>query len=214
VYTHQYRPDQQTFSGRKDKTYHITKSNKCEELGITLFHIWEYDWKYKQDLIKSMLKYKFGKVQDKIYARKCHIKLVEPNEKNIFLDNNHIQGRDKSLHKLGLYYNGELVSLLTMCKSRYNKHYEWEISRFCSKQNLLVIGAFSKLLSNFRKMYSGSIVTYADRFYSNGNVYVQNGMKFLYNSPVSYRYAMKNSEQLFHRTIEDFKERMEVIIDA
>jgi hypothetical protein len=206
VYTHKFNPYNNTFSGRKDEKYHVFKTDECEKHGIHLFHIWEYDWKTKKELIKSMIKQKLGICNNKIFARKCVIKEVPIYEKNLFLDNNHLQGRDKSLYKYGLYYNDELVSLLTICKSRYNKNATWEISRFCSKQNVRVIGGFSKLLSHFRKKFDGSIITYADRFYSDGTLYENNGMTYLHTSNVSYRYAEKNSEKTMHRM--NFQKKM------
>lgn len=199
VYTHHFRPNETSFSLRKDEKYHVYKSNECEKLGISLFHIWEHDWKHKKELLQSMIVHKLGLTSEKIYARKCVIKEVPIFEKNLFLEQNHIQGKDKSLYKIGLYYEDELVSLMTISTSRYNKKFDWEITRFCSKKNTVVVGAFSKLLKHFRKNYLGNIITYADRFHSDGNVYESNGMKLLYISPISYRYAKKNTEILLHR---------------
>ena len=58
----------------KDKKYHISKTNKCNEQGIRLIHILDNDWMNKQEIIKSRLKVIFGKIEEKIYARKCIIK--------------------------------------------------------------------------------------------------------------------------------------------
>ena len=44
--------------------------------------------------------------------------------------------------KLGLFYNDELVSVMTFRKPRFNKKFEYEIIRFCSSAN--IVGA-SKL---------------------------------------------------------------------
>jgi len=39
----------------KPKDYHLMKTEMCEELGIELFHIFEDEWIYKQEIIKSMI---------------------------------------------------------------------------------------------------------------------------------------------------------------
>lgn len=39
----------------KPKNYHQDKFLKCHEQGIKLFQVWEDDWLYKQDVVKSML---------------------------------------------------------------------------------------------------------------------------------------------------------------
>ena len=75
-----------------------------------LVQIWE-DWlRNKPEIVKSILLNKLGLLDNTIYARKCIIKEVGSQESNIFLDNNHIQGRSAAGVKLGLYYNDELVS--------------------------------------------------------------------------------------------------------
>ena len=172
----------------KDKKYHLNKTIACDDNGVQLLHIWDTEWLHKQDIIKSMILNKIGKTPIKIFARKCEIREVLPKEKNIFLNENHLQGEDKSKIKLGLYYSNELVSLLTVGKPRFNKKYEWEIIRYCNKINTSVVGGFSKLLSSFRKKHDGSIITYANRRYSNGGLYKNNGFTFIRYSKPGYQY--------------------------
>jgi hypothetical protein len=81
---------------------------------------------------------------------------------------------------------------MTFCKARFNKDYEWELSRFCTRLGYNVVGGFSKLLSYFRSNYVGSIVSYADRRYSNGGVYDKNGFKLIHINAPSYYYVDKN----------------------
>lgn len=200
VYSHIYRPHEDEFAKRKDSKYHINKTKGCEKFGIQLLHIFSFSWKSKKEIWKSMIKNKLNRTECKIYARNCEIKKVDKTTKRVFLENNHLQGKCPSLYNYGLYYNGELVSLITFSNSRYNKNYGWELIRFCNKINTNVIGGFSKLLSHFRRTHEGSIVTYADRTYSNGNLYESNGFKlFIINKP-SYHYVNINKEFLVYRT--------------
>lgn len=134
----------------KDKNYHRDKFIKCNENNINLFQIYEDDWIYKKDIIKSMLRYKLNKIDNKIYARKCQIRKVNKKDIEKFLDENHLQGYSNSKLNYGLYYNNELVSLMTFGISRFN-HNEYELIRFCNKLNTNVIGAASKLLNHFIK---------------------------------------------------------------
>ncbi|MBR4315953.1 MAG: hypothetical protein IKP65_03150, partial [Alphaproteobacteria bacterium] len=59
------------------------------------------------------------------------------------------------------------------------KNYDYELIRFASKIGYQVIGGASKLLSYFRKQYKGSIISYADRRYSNGKLYEAIGFKLI-----------------------------------
>jgi len=182
----------------KDKNYHINKTENCLEQGIQLFHIWEDDWNYKQDIIKSMLLNKLGKTPNKIYARKTKIKEINDNKLiKIFLDKNHLQGFVGSKVKLGLYYEDELVSLMTFGKKRLimnsksNNDSEYELLRFCNKINTNIIGGASKLFKYFVKNYNPKeITTYADRSHSQGNLYDMLGFKKLDKTIPNYHYVI------------------------
>jgi len=124
-----------------------------------------------------MILNKLGKTNTKIYARKCEIKEITNNNLiREFLDKNHIQGFVGSSVKLGLYFNDELVSLMTFGKNRLGigkiQKYDFELLRFCNKLNTNVIGGASKLFKFFTNNYNpNKIVSYADRSYSNGKLY-------------------------------------------
>ena len=45
----------------KENNYHLNKTELCEQQGIQLIHIWEDDWIYKQDIVKSMILNKLNK---------------------------------------------------------------------------------------------------------------------------------------------------------
>ena len=183
----------------KDKNYHKNKSDLCVGLGIQLIHVWEDDWVYKKEILKSMILNKLGKSKDKIFARKTEIKEVTDNSmvKN-FLNNNHIQGFVGSKIKIGLFYENELVSLMTFgelrklmnLKSSENKY---ELIRFCNKLNSNVIGGASKLFKYFIKTYSPEYISsYADRSYSNGNLYKQLGFVLDKITPPNHYYIKDN----------------------
>ena len=178
----------------KENCYHLHKTEECEKQGIRLIHIFEDEWLYKSDIWKSMLNNMLGLTNKKVYARKCVIKNVETKEAIEFLKQNHIQGWCPSQIKLGLYYNDELISLMTFGKSRHfigNGQTEYELLRFCNKINTNVNGGASKLFKYFVKKYNPtSVISYADRRWSNGNLYNKLGFEFLHNSKPNYYYII------------------------
>jgi hypothetical protein len=45
----------------KENNYHLNKTEECESQGTQLIHIYEDDWLYKQDIVKSIILNKLGK---------------------------------------------------------------------------------------------------------------------------------------------------------
>ena len=177
-----------------DKLYHQNKSLLAEEKGIHLIQIWETDWIYNKDKCISMLDNLFG-LSKPIYARKCIIKEINSSIKSAFLNNNHFQGNDHSSVNLGLYNNSELVSVMTFCKPRFNKNYEWELSRFCNLAGHRVIGGASKLLKYFIKNYNPkSIISYSNIARTSGNLYKQLGFNLLRIAEPNYIWCNGNLE--------------------
>ena len=178
----------------KDKDYHINKTNKCAENRIRLIHIFEDEWIYKKNIWKSIIANLLNKTQNKIFARKCIIKEVPSTEASIFLEENHIQGKCGSSIRYGLFHNGELVSLMTFGKTRHfigSSSHEYELLRFCNKLNTIVIGGASKLFKHFIKTHNPkSIVSYADKRWSIGNLYENLGFKLYNISKPNYFYII------------------------
>lgn len=173
-----------------DTQYHLDKSLACNELGIRLIHITDYEWVNKPDICKSIILSAIGKYTTKIYARQCTINEVSSNEADNFLNTNHIQGKVKSTYRLGLYYNNELVQMICIGSSRFKKN-EVELLRMCTKLNTQVIGGFSKLMKH--QPYD-SIISYLDRSKFSGDGYKALGFTVIGTSGPSYKYYKDNRE--------------------
>ncbi len=188
----------------RDKNYHLNKTKECEQLGIRLVQIWESEWELKQDIIKSKLRSILGDLrQSKIYARKCTIKVISSKESSIFLNKNHIQGRDISPIRYGLFFNNEMVAVMTFGSLRKSlgqsvKIGYFELVRYSSSIN--IIGGASKLLSRFIKDHSPkSIISYADRRFSSGNLYDKIGFHKIHDTAPNYWYFHGSNKILYNR---------------
>lgn len=205
------------------KKYHLEKTKECEKRGIQLIHIFENEILEKPKIVKNRLKNILKLNKYKIFARKCKIREIPPNVKGKFLNKYHLQGNDKSLIKLGLFYKERLVSVMTFCKNRKALGKtpvdgEWELSRFCSIGNFSIIGGASKLLKHFERVLKPDVLTsYANKRWSfKGGLYEILGFKLLRESPPSYWYF--KSLKIFHRfgfrknvlknKLDDFDENM------
>lgn len=154
------------------KDYHNNKVIKSKEHSISLMHIFEDEWRNKQDIIKSMIKIRLKKADRFVDARKCKIIEIEKTIAKKFLDENHLDGKSNCSKAYALLTNDndEIVSVITIrnpLSSKWKSHVE--IARFASLKNTIVRGGFTKLLKHLLNEHE-KILTYVDtRWGSSGN---------------------------------------------
>ena len=186
---------------REDKNKHLVKTELCESKGVQLFHIFENEWlnPVKREIWKSMILSKLGK-SSRIFARKCSVKEISHKESSEFLELNHIQGNVNAKIKIGLFKDNELVQVMTISKPRMSKKYQYEIIRIASILGTVIVGGVSKMLRYFERLYKPkSIVSYANRRWSMGNVYEKLGFRLDHISMPNYFYFKKNENILYSR---------------
>ena len=178
-------------AGNKEQNYHINKTNFFKEKNIQVIHVWDKEWIEKKDIIKSIILAKLGVSENKVYARKCTIKEIDNVTAIEFLNRTHIQGGIAASINIGLFFNNELVQVCSFSKARFDRKqkHEYELIRFSSQLNTSVVGGFSKCLKYFTQKYSTSLVSYADKRFSIGNVYLKNNFTLTNESSPNYFYT-------------------------
>lgn len=201
-------PDQ--FGGSpKPYNYHKIKSDLAAKQGIRLFHIFGWDWKYKRNIIKSMLLSAFGQCK-RIYARNCYVDQVDYQTTKSFLNKNHRQGYASYKWSLGLFdkNSNELVSLMTFGLMRNGQGKKSddansiELVRFCNLLNVSVVGGASKLLKAFIRNNGNQfskIVSFSDVAHTSGNLYKNLGFVKVSNSQPGYTWAKISTEETLSR---------------
>lgn len=197
--------------GGKDKFYHINKTKESLKNGYKLIHIFEDEILNKPEIVFSRLRNIFKlNTNNKISGRKCVVKEIPKNESKVFFNENHLQGDGNDSIRLGLFYMGNIVSLMSFGKQRVslgkkNKGNNYELIRFSNKINTIVNGGFSKLLNHFVTNYTfDELITYSDVRWSGldpfETVYYKNNFTFSHLSPPNYWY-LKNgsSKKRYHR---------------
>lgn len=180
----------------KDSGYHLNKTKYFKESGIRIIHIWEDDWNNKRSILESQIRNWLGLTVNSIFARRCYIKEINNSRISTeFLEKNHIQGFVASNLKLGLFYNNELVSLMTFDHLEGRKKMkddEWNINRFCNRLDTNVIGGASKLLNYFIKNYRVKrIISYSDQDWSLGGLYETLGFEKVNENDPDYKYIIE-----------------------
>lgn len=171
----------------RPKYYHLEKSYSCEEKGIELFHIWESEWLYNRETIKSMIKTKLDIYDYVIDGHDCVIKENINNEEIYnFLNLNNIVNYKTHDINMCLYYNDELVSIMLFNEIGDN---EYLLLDMCNKINVNVVDSYNILLKNFTRNYIfDKLISYSDYRIFNGNqdLYVVLGFKHEELLDISY----------------------------
>lgn len=151
------------------KNYHCDKSKLARENNFRCIHVW--DWDDTNKIIKMLLP------KSKLYARNCVVEEVSKFDCDSFLNTYHLQNTCKNQSvRLGLYFNNELVQIMTFGSPRYTKRYQWELLRLCTKNDYIVVGGAEKLFKFFIDNYNPeSIISYCDMSKFNGNIYEKLG---------------------------------------
>jgi hypothetical protein len=180
----------------------------CKNVGIQLITLWE-DWiQNKPEIAKSLLLAKLQLISYKIYARQCVVKEISNSVCNVFLDENHIQGKSGSGICLGLYKESELVSVMTFTKKRLGMGSnsrvdgEWELSRFCVKKGLSIVGGASKLFNYFiknQKNHIAYVYSFSSNDISDGNLYKKLGFNESNHIDSCYWYIDPKTMNRYHR---------------
>lgn len=180
----------------KNKYKHLNKTELCESKGIRLIHIWEHHFLQNYDIVKSVIANALGKSK-KIAARKCVVKQIESKIANLFLVKNHLNGFIRTKTNLGMYYNDELVAVMTFGKKRFNKNVtsdDWEIFRFCTLAGYQIQGGASKLFSFFKNNFNpNSVVSFADKSLGGGDAYLKMGLTEEQSTAPAYFWANRSS---------------------
>lgn len=186
----------------KDKNYHKDKLNWCFDQGINLITIFANEWNSKPELIKSMLAQRLGKISQRMFARKLKVIEILNTVANEFYDTNHIQGRLANISKSLALIDSDntIVSVMSFTKSRFNKDYQWEIGRFATIKNTIVVGGASKLFNVFIETNRPiNCISFCDLRYGSGKVYEHMGFEFQKTTTPGYFYYHKTTDQSFSR---------------
>jgi len=182
----------------KSRNYHANKLAKSTKKGVRLITIFQDEFLHKPDLVKRMIAHKLGASKERrIYARHTSITYPSYQVAKRFLDENHIQGASNGgLLYVGLEYKGKLVSLMVF-KKRSSE--EVELTRFVS--NCIVVGGFSKLVKHSQSILHDRgfeyITSFADRRWSEGDIYKGNG--FVVEKILDPDYAYVKNDIRLHK---------------
>jgi hypothetical protein len=158
------------------------------------------------DQNKPEKKYHFNKM------KACEEQEVEKEIAKNFLEDNHIQGKTTFKKAFGLYYEDELLGLVTSNTHHRQGHGGINVlNRLVFGDGVQVVGGSSKLLK-YLIQYSkeagyDELITWSDNRWSQGNVYEKIGFKFIENLGPDYSYFNSLSETLERQSKQSNKKK-------
>jgi hypothetical protein len=172
----------------KSTNYHKQKSDLARKNEYFCIH--KFDWDETAKIVNLL------KSKNQIGARECHVREVPVEEAKKFIKCYHLQDYAKDTIRLGLYYENNLVSIMTFGQPRYNKKYDYELIRYCS--SLTVIGGSKKLFTHFVKNYTpNSVISYCDEAKFSGNTYIKLGFECIRaGRPARHWYNPKTQQHI------------------
>ena len=149
----------------KDIDYHVLKRKEAQKHGITLISFWE-DWIINEpekclEILRDLLK----------IERKCvngywgNIYPVKSQETEQFLNENDLAFRLPFDYSYGLYYENELIAVMTFRKRAGVTH----LDRYCVKRGYSIDGGAKVIFDHFVDTYKPTtLVSYTNNDFEDG----------------------------------------------
>lgn len=151
-----------------DNAYHQRKKSFYTTLGYSSLFFREDEILEKFQIVESIIKNKLG-VNQKIGARKTTVSQENALD---FLEQNHLMGKGSGRCYV-LRNKDEIVACLQVRWKDKNQNL-LDISRFCTKNGVSVVGGFTKLLNHvINTEHPHKIMTFIDKRYGDGS-YLEN----------------------------------------
>lgn len=186
--------------------FHKMKTDLAREKGITLYHVFEDEWRERVTQTKRKVANILGKSEEsRIYARKTSFGERSPVELRDFFEENHMQGYGRGSYAYVLECDGVVVAAAVFMKDPSNSD-RVVLNRYAT--SCKVVGGLSKIMSNATPLLSEegflSIVSYADLRWSTGELYEMTGWSLDNIIRPDYTYVVSNRrirKQNFRRGI-------------
>lgn len=187
-YTHSSIPSHWTTTGM-DVNYHLTRTQVAKENSYRCIHVFDWDdWSKLVSILKNPT--------TRIGARQCRLTVIDKQTADEFIDKYHLQGAVRNTSEAyGLYFNNQLVQVMTFGAPRYTKKHDFELLRLCTHPDYAISGGAEKLFKYFVSLHPGcSIISYCDSAKFSGDVYTRLGFNLDHASAPAKIWSKENKK--------------------
>jgi len=185
----------------KDSTYHLNKTQQCENNNIRLIHIFEDEWKNMKQQCKDTILHFVGKSKKGDYARKCTTKEISWKQAKEFLTKYHLLGAGTcGNYRIGSFNtNDELIGVMVFGQQNNERSTPGviELKRFVTnKKNNPGLGSKMFKYALDDKQYE-QVIAFVDRRWFTGLVKDYIGFTLLYTTQPTIWWT--DGKSRFHR---------------
>lgn len=214
-------------SRAKAQSYHKNKTDACEEHGVRLIHIWDYEWEDERQrkVLKNIIRGALGMLEERYYARECNVCFYDVSsprwdELGEFFAQNNIQGNRGGSMVFTLEKDGRVLMAYKFGRpsgGKAKQKYEYEMVRGASAPGVQVVGGATRLWAHFvNTVKPKSVVYYIDRNYFDGRSVEKLGGQFVSDQVGVKNYwvkekLVKNREPRRHKEVKQAIEDGDVL---
>jgi hypothetical protein len=187
---------------KMDPLYHLNKVEEAENAGYRLVTIFEDELVDHRHVVYSRLAAILGIGERGIGARSATVKPVKSQEAYDFFERFHVQGGVYGSHQYGAFDGDEMIACMSFSKPRValgRKEGSMELLRYATDGRMHP-GIASRLFKAFlRDVDPSSVMSYADRRWSDGGLYRALGFTELRPTAPNYWYVHPSRIKRYHR---------------
>ena len=191
----------QGFHGPRARMRHLQKLDACLKKGITLVTVFADEWLTRNEIVRDRVAALLGVGHESIGARECQVFVMDREQAQAFEEENHLQGSCPAQTSLGLSYQNQLVATASFSRSSPSRKgkgsdSDWELVRYTVRKGVRVQGGLTRLLARFKKLQPGcqKLVSFADRRWSTGKLYLACGFRLEKILAPDYRYFKSGTD--------------------
>lgn len=178
-----------------NNSYHFKKYRMLKDKGIKLITIFEDEWLFSKEKVKSFLLASIGNFEQRLYARNCVVHSLDKRMAKQFIETFHLQGAPNQIQDAyGIFHKDDLLGVVSYGKHHRNNT-DIVLNRLVFKNGIQVVGGASKLILNSIKKYD-TVTTWSDNRWSTGEIYRTIGFEKVLDIPPDYFYTKNNQYKI------------------